>query len=392
MLKKLFLIFLALLCAFPVLLVPASAEPSLSAKAAVVLEADRHQLLLAKNEQEQLSMASTTKVMTALLAVESGDLAREITVTEAMINVEGTSLGLKAGDRVSLETLIYGMFMQSGNDAANATAYMLGGSKEGFAKMMNARAREIGMQNTNFVTPSGLDAEGHYTTAYDLALLAATAVKNDVFVSFCSAKSCRVKITDPPAEYAFATHNRILKSYPGAIGIKTGFTKKSGRCLVTAARRDGVTIVAVTLNDPNDWEDHTNMLDYGFAQVQNVTLDSDFSDLSVPLAGGLQDSVSVTPETAPHAALREGEAGRVTRKIQLNRFEYAPVTAGQNMGMARYYIDDTVIFETPLQADRSVERKMMQETDQTEQEKWYEKVLAWIAKRFQKYYNATPPK
>ena len=206
-----------------------------SAKAAVLINGDTGEIIYSYNENEKLPMASTTKIMTALILCETADLSEEITVTADMLKVEGSSMGLLAGDRVTYHDLLYGMMLASGNDAANVTAISIAGSVEKFAKMMNRRAEELGLKNTHFVTPSGLDADGHYTTAYDLALLAAFALKNEDFAKAASSKSAVLNYGNPPYRRTLTNHNKLLSSFEGAVGVKTGFTKKSGRCLVSAA-------------------------------------------------------------------------------------------------------------------------------------------------------------
>ena len=216
-----------------------SLQQTLHARAWVLMDADSGRILAGKDADTAYPMASTTKIMTSLLAAQSGKLHDEITVSKEMILVEGTSMGLLPGDSVSLYELIYGMLLPSGNDAANVTAYYLGGNVENFVKKMNAKAKEIGMENTNFVTPSGLDDEMHYSTAYDMALLGRYAVGDPVFRSVCSSKKASLSYGNPPYKRTLYNHNRLLESYKYALGIKTGFTKKSGRCLVSYAEKDG---------------------------------------------------------------------------------------------------------------------------------------------------------
>ena len=203
---------------------------STSAKAAAVINGDTGELIYAQNADEKLPMASTTKIMTALLLCEHGELQKEITVTADMLRVEGSSMGLLAGDRVTYHDLLYGMMLASGNDAANVTAIALGGTVEKFTEMMNNRARELGLENTRFVTPSGLDAEGHCTTARELALLAYHALKNEEFAKAAASKTATLNYGNPPYRRTLKNHNKMLTLYEGAIGVKTGFTKKSGRC------------------------------------------------------------------------------------------------------------------------------------------------------------------
>ncbi|MGN1120554.1 MAG: D-alanyl-D-alanine carboxypeptidase family protein, partial [Oscillospiraceae bacterium] len=255
----------------------AAAEPSVSAVSSVVIEAETGTVLWESNAYERRAMASTTKIMTAILTIEAGDLDREFTVDPYAIMVEGTSMGLRAGDRVSRRDLLYGILLPSGNDAANAAAVSVSGSIERFAELMNEKAAELGLFDTHFVTPSGLDAEGHYTTAYDLAQLAAYAMKNEVFRSVVCCKSAEVEFGNPPYKRTLYNSNKLLSRYEGAVGVKTGFTDNARRCLVSAAQRGGVTLVAVTLNAPDDWNDHEKMLDYGFSKVSAYPLETGVS-------------------------------------------------------------------------------------------------------------------
>lgn len=251
------------------------ADISVSAESAIVMIAATGQVVYEKNAYEKRGMASTTKIMSSIVALEYGDLYSEIKVSFDDINVEGTSLGLCAGDTIDLLSLIKGMLITSGNDSANVTATLVSGGKEQFTKLMNDKARQLGMSSTQFMNPSGLTENGHYSTAYDMALLGSYAIRNRVFRSICSSKSCVVSFGDPVSQRDIYNHNKFLDMYDGAFGIKTGFTKASGRCLVTAAERDGVTLVAVTLNAYDDWNDHIKMMDYGFSHVKmhSVTVD-----------------------------------------------------------------------------------------------------------------------
>lgn len=324
--------------------------PAVSAKCAALINADTGELIYGKNEHERASMASTTKIMTSLIALEQGTPNAVATASEKAVRVEGTSIGLRAGDQITLKTLVCGMLLESGNDAANVTAEFIAGSNEAFAAMMNDRAAEIGMRDTHFVTPSGLDDEEHYTTAYDMALLGACAVKNREFVQICSARTMRVSYGTPECARTFTNHNRMLTSYEGALGIKTGFTKKSGRCLVSAARRNGVTLVAVTLNDPDDWRDHAALLDYGFSQVQTAVADLDFSSVTVPVTSGADRAVAVySPE---ELFLPAGV--QTQRLIFIEKFLYAPVEKDDIIGEAVYVQNGSVVGRVALCAAADV--------------------------------------
>lgn len=337
---------------------------SVSAQSAVLMCANNGEVLFSRNADKQLSMASTTKIMTSLLALEAAAPDTEITVTKEMVAVEGTSMGLLPGDSVSLEELVYGMLLQSGNDAANTVAYVLGGSPEGFAEMMNERAAQIGMKNTNFVTASGLDDENHYSTAYDMALLACESIKNPEFASICSQKTARLTYGNPPYLRTLTNHNKLLWKYEDSIGIKTGFTKKSGRCLVSAAERDGVVLVAVTLNAPDDWNDHISMLEYGFSQCEGVTLGCDLSDVSLNVVGGVKSRISV--ELSDNPQWLAGES--CTCRLLINPMVYAPIEKGDIVGTAVFASGDNIIAEAAVLAGESVECKKADAVEQPEEE------------------------
>lgn len=351
MVKKVFSAFTVLLiiftsCCFDV------CGLSVSASSAVLMVADTGEVLFEKNAHERRSMASTTKIMTALLTAECATPDRVVVATPEMVNVEGTSMGLKAGDKVSFRDLIYGMLLASGNDAANTAAISIDGSITSFAVRMNKRAAEIGMKNTNFVTPSGLDDENHYSTAYDMALLGCCALRNVVFFEACSARSAKLCYGNEPYTRYLSNHNRLLKSFDGAIGIKTGFTKKSGRCLVSAAVRDGVTLICVTLNAPDDWNDHQKMLEYGFEQAHLKTIDVDLPDLKV--VGGAENSVSLSLSSDLSLA-SACEISEFDTEINLKPFEYAPVKKGDVVGNVRVMLSNKTVAEVSVIAVDSVE-------------------------------------
>lgn len=274
-----------------------------------------------------------------------------------MLNVEGTSMGLLPGDTVTLEGLVYGMLLQSGNDAANVTAATLGGNVENFVSVMNKRAAEIGMRDTHFETPSGLDSKEHYSTAYDMALLGCTAIKNPRFAAVCSQKSAAVCYGNPPYRRTLTNHNRLLRIYDDAIGIKTGFTKKSGRCLVSAARRDGVTLVAVTLNAPDDWSDHSRLLEYGFSLVERREADTDLSALSLKIAGGESESVPLKLSRPLQYISLKNKTVRTERKISLKRFEYAPIEENTVVGSAELIVDGKVADRAEILTAGSVQAR-----------------------------------
>ena len=238
---------------------PAVAEAlEVSATAAVLMDADMGQVLYEKNGDRQMLIASTTKIMTALVALERASPADVITVKQEHM-IEGSSMYLKPGERVTVEELLYGLLLCSGNDAAEALADGCGGTAS-FVRRMNSLAGELGMEDTSFENPSGLDGQAHYSTARDMARLAAYAAGNHTFVRLCSTRSVTI------GGRTMTNHNRLLRAVPGCIGMKTGYTRAAGRTLVSAAERDGRRLVAVTLQDGNDWADHAALYDWGFAQ------------------------------------------------------------------------------------------------------------------------------
>lgn len=313
-------------------------EPSVSARSSVVLDADSGEVLFDKNSDLKLSMASTTKIMTALLAIESGKLNCYVTATKDIL-CEGTAIGIKKGDCYTLETLVWAMLLESGNDAALLTAVYLAGSEEAFSVLMNEKARKLGMNNTNFVTASGLDDENHYTTAYDMALLAAYAVKNPIFRRMCSVQTKKVDYIKPDVTVTYSNHNKLLRMYDGVFGIKTGFTKKSGRCLVSACEKDGVTLVAVTLNAPDDWNDHIKMYDYSFSESVSDTINVEIPP-KITVYGGVDAELSLSSEMPQ---INNSGDKNVHYEICLPEFIYAPVNHGDIIGKIRVYSDGMFI-------------------------------------------------
>ena len=236
MCKKCFLGFglsLLFLCLGTVFAAAQEQPTDISAQACILMVADTHEVLFARNEQEKLPMASTTKIMTALVALESGIPQKEITVTDEMVRVEGTSIGLLPGDTVTVQTLVAGMLLESGNDAANVTAYAVSGGIAPFLEKMNAKARELGMQNTCFETVSGLDSENHRSTAYDMALLGCAAIQNPAFCAICSQTHMRVSYGNPPYARTFSTHNNLFRSF--ALFLRVAEPDNGGFCRRVAA-------------------------------------------------------------------------------------------------------------------------------------------------------------
>ncbi len=352
MLKKCFALLFAVISFFSFDISVFAESMELSALSAVVYCKETGEVLFEKNGRQQRSMASTTKIMTSLIALESAQPYLVVTITPEMVNVEGTSSGLRAGDRIRLIDLVYCMLLESGNDAANSVAIALGGSFDAFAVMMNEKARSIGMNDTSFVTPSGLDDKNHYTTAYDMALLTAYALGNEEFALIAAKESHTVNFVGSDKQVTLHNHNKLLNMYDGCVGVKTGYTKKSGRCLVSAAKRSSVTIIAVTLNAGDDWNDHIKMLDYGFNKVKTKSVGADLSRYGVLVVGSSDKSVPVCSEEIELPYTNDGNIN-ITYEICLEKFLYAPVNEGDVVGSIKYYADGEPFCEALLTASCS---------------------------------------
>ncbi len=354
--KKIYAYVLAaVLCCLSVVTVSsAEAEyPQVSAKAAVLIEANSGDLVFEKNADMRLPMASTTKIMTALVALENIPDDREVEINGNAVGVEGSSVYLKAGEKLSFRDLLYSLMLASANDAAAAIAYECAGGIEEFAALMNEKARELGLENTHFTNPHGLDHEEHYTTARDLATLTRHAMQNERFKAAVSTLTYQLEREASEGVCLVVNHNKLLRTYEGAVGVKTGFTKRSGRCLVSAAERDGVRLIAVTIDAPSDWEDHKRLLDFGFASYENVTV-AEVGELSVtlPCIGGDRGTVKCSNTEAVSCVLKRGE--KTVVQIEADRYFPAPVKKGDALACAVIYADGKEIARVPLFAETDV--------------------------------------
>ena len=324
-----------------------------SAQAYAVLDADAGILLNGGNEKEQLPMASTTKIMTGLLAAESGNLQQIITVSAASAGVEGSSMYLKQGEQLPLQEVLYGLMLCSGNDAAECIAENLGG-RNAFVRRMNERAKQLGLHQTHFDNPSGLDGKTHYTTAQELAQLAAAALKNPVFAQVVATQS------HTSGTRTMVNHNKLLRMYPDAVGVKTGYTMTAGRCLVSAAKREGRTVVAVTLHDSDDWNDHMQMLDTAFASLHAQTAArAGESAQTISVQTGKKQQVQAVYQEDLTAPLFQGE--QTEMRISCADFLYAPVQEGTVCGKAQLVCNGAVLDETALICAESVALDAAQE-------------------------------
>lgn len=349
--KKIICIILTVMFALSganISITPVYAKTEVCAKSAVVIDKLTGKVLYEHNAYERLPMASTTKIMSALLTAESGDIDKRFTVDEEAIRVEGSSMGLQSGDKVTKRILMYGMLLPSGNDAANAAAVAVSGSVPKFVQLMNDKAKDIGLEDTHFVTPSGLDddTDEHYSTSFDMARLASYALDNGIFREICSTSSAKLSFGAPPYDRWLVNTNKLLSSLDGVIGVKTGFTDKAGRCLVSACERNGSTLICVTLNDKNDWADHKALYDECFAKCDEVTLKYE-RDITLPVVGGVKDTAACySPEV--RIALPVSEQDKVTSVLCIRPFAYAPVLQKEKVGEVRYYYNDKEIASSPV--------------------------------------------
>lgn len=339
-----------------------NADIGVSAASAVVMEADSGAVLYEKDADTRRPMASTTKIMTALVVIEEMAMDQTVTVPKAAVGVEGSSIYLVENERLTVEELLYALMLESANDAATALAVLTAGSVEDFAVLMNRKAEALGLTDTAFENPHGLDGEGHYTTARDLAALTAYALGNETFRAIVSTYKRTIPLNGDQGTRVLVNHNRLLRSYKGCIGVKTGFTKRSGRCLVTAAERDGVTLVAVTLKAPDDWNDHRRMLNLGFERLETVTLLPESGVFGVaPVVGGTADAVRYYAAGPVTVTLPKGER-KLRAVYEMSRFYYAPVAEGQVLGRIVWYDGTHRIASQELIAVHEVERQLKKQS------------------------------
>ena len=327
--------------------------PQTNAASAVLLDVTGDCFLLLQNADERRPMASTTKIMTALVVLERCSLDETVTVPSEAVGVEGSSIYLFAGERITVKTLLYALLLSSANDAAVTLACHVAGSVTDFAALMNARAAEMGLVNTHFTNPHGLYDTNHYTTARELALIARAALQNETFAEIVATTRYTAPQLDTNATRLFVNHNRLLKSYEGTVGVKTGYTKKSGRCLVSAAFREGLLLLAVTLNDTDDWQDHQALFDWGFLHYECFSPPPVTQRL--PVVGGVESAVCVEQATTVTLTLPRTH-GEITCVTELPRFLFGGFEAGKTVGRVLYYMDGKVIATVPLQTTKAISR------------------------------------
>ena len=327
---------------------------AISAERAILIDAQTGRVLYEKQADSQGLIASTTKIMTALVVCEQCNVLDRVRIPKEAVGIEGSSMYLKEGEVLTVQELLYGLMLHSGNDAAVALAIYCGGTAEGFAELMNDKARMLGMDNSHFVNPNGLDAPGHYSTARDMGILAAYAMDNPIFAQTVSTKTVTV------GGRTLRNHNKLLWQVEGADGVKTGYTKAAGRILVSSASRQGRRLIAVTMNAPNDWTDHKQLLENGFSgySVQKLVRKGECLG-HVEIAGGQAGLVSLIAAEDFFYALSADESPQIV--LSGPGFVYAPVVRGQSAGYAYVCLENQTVGKIPLIFGRTIEQEQVKE-------------------------------
>ena len=330
---------------------------AISAESAIVMDADSGRVLYEKNAHTKQGIASTTKIMTALVVLENSKLNDIVTVSYNAASTEGSSMYLKQNEQLTVESLLYGLMLSSGNDAATALAEHISGNIEEFAKLMNIKAKDIGMTNSSFANPHGLDNENHYSTAYDMALLTKYAMGNKTFKEISGTKNKIVQTKS--GEYKYLTnHNKLLSMYEHCIGVKTGFTKKCGRCLVSYSVKNGVKLIAITLNAPDDWNDHILLYDKYFElhKRYNIINTKDYIG-SVNVENSDEKILKLYNSKAISLTLTEDEYNKITIKYEYTPTVIAPVYIGQSIGTVKVMLDNKTLASSPIISTYGIKEK-----------------------------------
>ena len=324
-------------------------EASTSAKAMCVMEASTGRVLYGKNRHEKLPMASTTKIMTAITAIENcKDLDKRFEISPRAVGIPGTSLYLRKGETLSVRELLYGLMLISGNDASFAIGERVGGNVEKFLDMMNKTAHKIGALSSHFDNTHGLDSQTHYTTAEDLARITSYAMQNQTFKEIVSTKNTKIVSGEGKTRY-LKNKNRLLNSLAGCNGVKTGFTNDAGRCLVSSAERDGMTLVCVVLNCGPMFEESSQLLEKGFDEFKLYDLTNGYTyKRTIPVEEGRMSEVRIGTEGKFLYPLKESELDKVEYRVKVDEKLVAPVKKGQEVGKVEIFIDNNLLFEEKI--------------------------------------------
>lgn len=378
--KRLISLLLAFVFSFIIVIAPSASgsddfpvSSTASATAFVLMDADTGEVLAGRNSDLPLPMASTTKIMTCIVALEEGILSDEVVIPKEAVGVEGSSIYLTKDEKLSLEELLYGLMLESANDAAVAIACHISGSVDAFVEKMNAKACAIGMNHSMFQNPHGLPTDSHYSTARDLSKLMKYSLQNEVFCEVISTKTKNISAPNEKTRY-LSNHNKLLRLYEDCIGGKTGFTKAAGRCLVSAAERDGKTLICSTLGDPDDWRDHMSLYDYGFSQYSTRVLsEAGAYQFSVPVVGGEKSEIVIFNRDSFSLSLRDSE--KIDCRFEVPKFVYAGVNAGDVIGSVVLLRDQKEIKRLPLFSQETV---LSRKESLSFWEKIWQNIILWI--------------
>lgn len=323
----------------------------MSAQKAILVDASTGRVLYQKDADSRSLIASTTKIMTALVVIEQCNVLDRVKIPKEAVGIEGSSMYLKEGEILTVQDLLYGLMLHSGNDAAVALAIWCAGTVEDFAERMNDKARSLGMSASHFTNPHGLDAPEHYSTARDLAILTSYAMENPIFAKTVATKTVTV------GTRSLKNHNKLLWQVQGADGVKTGYTKAAGRLLVSSAVRQGRRLVAVTINDGDDWADHAALYEEGFSKYHSRRLIQKGQALgTVFLFSGLEAQVNVVAAEEFSYAMTQDETADIV--LSGPGFAYAPVVKGQQAGYAYVLIGQKVVGKVPVTYEKTVEQSV----------------------------------
>ncbi len=326
-----------------------------TAKSAILIEAASGRVLYEKNAFEKLPMASTTKIMTAIIAIENCNLNDTVVVSSNASEVGESSIWLAAGEKMTMSDMLFGLMLASGNDAAVAIAEHVAGSVDKFSEMMNAKAKEIGAYETNFNNPNGLPTDDHYTTAYDLAIISAYAMKNDFFRELVRTQYKTIPWEGHEYNRVVKNKNKLLWQYEGGNGIKTGYTKAAGRCLSAAAERDGMQLISVVLSASDMFGDCAKLMDYGFNNYSNKLIQHAGEYLGdVNVKQGVKDYFPVYTKEDVYYPLTDEEFGRIEKRVYLEKELNAPVLEGQKAGFVDIWLGTRQIYSVSLTAPNTI--------------------------------------
>lgn len=375
--KKTALKFLIVMLAFCLLFTNIKSTSTIvkaSAKASVVIETSTNRVLSENNKDIELAMASTTKIMTALITLENCPNLEEIVdIDNRSVGIEGTSIYLRKGEKLSVKELLYGLILASGNDASLALAYHVGkGDLNTFVNLMNEKVKSLNLKHTSFVNPHGLDAENHYTSAYDLAIITSEAMKNDDFREICSTKFTQISGNEAVGNRFLRNKQRLLKTLEGCNGVKSGFTDNAGRCLVTSCKRNNMEVIAVVLNCPDMFEESARIINDAFVEYKMIKILEPYNFITtIPLEDSKLDGVKVFSMKEFSYPLKEEENSKITIEKELPDILSAPVEKEQKVGKISVYFDKDLIFEEDILTMEGAESTDIKDKIEDIIEKWF---------------------